>query len=526
MNISGGTVTANGNSGAGIGGGDSGAGGTVNISGGTVIAKSDYAAGIGGGDGGAGGTTTITGGAVNAVSTFVAGIGHGRNATDNGTGKIVPKAWHVANAWMNYSRILTENFTSEKSISSYDGKIMKIEITELEHIPVTEINGVASEMTVSTPLTLSGTVVPEGATNKTITWSISDAGTTEATLSGSSLSALHAGTVKVLATIVNGSAWGTNYTQEFEIEVTYPRLAVPTSLAWNYLNTTWDAVENSTGYSVQLYKDGIAPGNPKSVTVNACDFTSEITETGIYTFKVTAIGDGTAYSDSLQSGESTALNYTKPVVKYTINASANDAVYGNVTGAGDYIADASVTVTATANTGYHFVKWTENDTEVSTALSYIFTSSKNRTLVAVFEADVLPVFSIQPADQTVTAGTTASFSVTATGKPAPTYQWQVSTDGGANWNNIADATAASYSIASCDLSMDGYKYRCAAINTAGTAYSDPATLTVNAAPVISTHPASQTVTAGSTASFDVTATGNPALSYQWQVSIDNGSNWS
>src|SRR5260221_501850 len=49
--------------------------------------------------------------------------------------------------------------------------------------------------------------------------------------------------------------------------------------------------------------------------------------------------------------------------------------------------------------------------------------------------------------------------------------------------------------------------------------SAAATLTVNAAavaPTITTQPASQTVTAGQTASFTVVATGTAPLSYQWQ----------
>jgi len=55
-------------------------------------------------------------------------------------------------------------------------------------------------------------------------------------------------------------------------------------------------------------------------------------------------------------------------------------------------------------------------------------------------------------------------------------------------------------------------------NAAGTATSNPATLTVNAvavAPAISTQPASQSVIAGNTAAFTVTAAGTTPLTYQW-----------
>ncbi|HUM84628.1 MAG TPA: hypothetical protein PLN48_12780 [Lachnospiraceae bacterium] len=42
------------------------------------------------------------------------------------------------------------------------------------------------------------------------------------------------------------------------------------------------------------------------------------------------------------------------------------------------------------DTGYHFVKWTENGREVSTSASYNFTAVADRTLAAVFEADANP----------------------------------------------------------------------------------------------------------------------------------------
>ncbi|MDR0841398.1 MAG: hypothetical protein LBN26_08480 [Christensenellaceae bacterium] len=80
ITISGGTVEATGGrSGAGIGGGWNGSGGTITITGGTVEATGgDYGAGIGGGDYSAGGVITISGGTVEATGGgFGAGIGGG-----------------------------------------------------------------------------------------------------------------------------------------------------------------------------------------------------------------------------------------------------------------------------------------------------------------------------------------------------------------------------------------------------------------------------------------------------------------
>jgi len=61
-----------------------------------------------------------------------------------------------------------------------------------------------------------------------------------------------------------------------------------------------------------------------------------------------------------------------------------------------------------------------------------------------------PAITSQPASQTVAPGQTAMFSVTATGTPPPTYQWQK------NGANIAGATSASYTTpatTTADLSL-------------------------------------------------------------------------
>jgi hypothetical protein len=83
-----------------------------------------------------------------------------------------------------------------------------------------------------------------------------------------------------------------------------------------------------------------------------------------------------------------------------------------------------------------------------------------------------PSFTTQPKTQAVKAGSPASFSVAATGAPAPTFQWQVSTDGGNTWNNVAGsvysgATTARLSVTSPTESMAGYQYRAVATNTSG-----------------------------------------------------------
>jgi len=80
------------------------------------------------------------------------------------------------------------------------------------------------------------------------------------------------------------------------------------------------------------------------------------------------------------------LTVTDSGTQYTTSVSASPAVGGTVSGGGSVNAGTSVTVTATPNGSYRFVRWTEGGTQVSTSASYTFNTASNRTLVAVFES--------------------------------------------------------------------------------------------------------------------------------------------
>ena len=58
---------------------------------------------------------------------------------------------------------------------------------------------------------------------------------------------------------------------------------------------------------------------------------------------------------------------------------------GMVSGGGIYLRDSVVTVSAVANSGYHFVRWVEGGATVSTDNPYTFSVTSNRNLVAEFE---------------------------------------------------------------------------------------------------------------------------------------------
>ncbi len=102
-----------------------------------------------------------------------------------------------------------------------------------------------------------------------------------------------------------------------------------------------------------------------------------------------------------------AAGGTPQVNTYTITVTANPTAGGTVTGAGTYDEGSTVTLTATANTGYTFSKWTKNGTQVSTNATYSFTATANAAYVAVFTQNSYAV--------TATANPTAGGTVTGAG---------------------------------------------------------------------------------------------------------------
>jgi hypothetical protein len=178
------------------------------------------------------------------------------------------------------------------------------------------------------------------------------------------------------------------------------------------------------------------------------------------------------------------------------------AVGVNALNTGAFSTWATITIPITLN---------NNSTNTITVSS---TGSDFGNIDQITVTDGDPVFTTQPASQTVTAGANVSFTVAATGSPTPTYQWQK------NGVNISGATSATLSLNNVQTANVG-SYVCIASNSSGVTSSNAATLTVNNPPTITTQPGSQTVTAGSNVTFTVVATGTPTLTYQWKK---NGTN--
>lgn len=85
-------------------------------------------------------------------------------------------------------------------------------------------------------------------------------------------------------------------------KVNLVQLAAPVDVKWDETvkgKAVWNQVEHASGYKVQLYKDNSELGAEVTLGANATshDFTSQIAESGTYTFKVWATGNS-VYGDS------------------------------------------------------------------------------------------------------------------------------------------------------------------------------------------------------------------------------------
>ena len=115
-----------------------------------------------------------------------------------------------------------------------------------------------------------------------------------------------------------------------------------------------------------------------------------------------------------------------------VTLSSNPTAGGTTSGAGTFVKGSSVTVNATANSGYSFINWTLNGTPVSTTPSYQFTMDGNKALVANFSFQFAVVLSSNPAEGGITTGAgsyTAGANVTVTATPNTGYSFVNWTEG-------------------------------------------------------------------------------------------------
>ena len=159
-------------------------------------------------------------------------------------------------------------------------------------------------------------------------------------------------------------------------------------------------------------------------------------------------------------------------------------------------------------------------------------------MLTVNAAPSAPAFTTQPLSQSIVAGAAVTFTVAATGTPAPTLQWRINganlidgvqSSGACMGAVVTGATSSTLALTAVPIGCSGAVF--SASPATGSAPMPPArraTLTVNAAataPSITLQPGDVTVVAPATATFTAAAGGVPSPTVQWQQSTDAGVTW-
>lgn len=158
-----------------------------------------------------------------------------------------------------------------------------------------------------------------------------------------------------------------------------------------------------------------------------------------------------------------------------------------------------------------------NAQSTDTGLYFVVVSNSYNSVTSqvasLIVGNVAPVLN-GPFNQTVIQGNNATFSASVViANPAPTFQWQT------NYVNVNGATGLSLTLTDVQYAaLNGATISLIASNAAAIVTNN-ATLNVIVTPAISPQPTSQTVSAGSTATFTSGASGIPTPTLQW---YDNG----
>ena len=167
----------------------------------------------------------------------------------------------------------------------------------------------------------------------------------------------------------------------------------------NYSFTvTGDAVyvahfqQNTTNYTITATA---SPSNAGTITgagsyASGSTCTLRATPNSGYTFvnwleNGTSVSTNATYSFTVTGNRNLVAVFDVATTNYTITATANPSNGGSVVGGGTYASGSTCTLRATANSGYTFVNWTKNGTQVSTNPDYSFTVTGNASYVANFE---------------------------------------------------------------------------------------------------------------------------------------------
>ena len=247
-----------------------------------------------------------------------------------------------------------------------------------------------------------------------------------------------------------------------------------------------------------------------SVTAVINESSKTITATVPYGTNVTALAPTIIISDkaSVSPASGISKNFTNPVTytvtaedgsqaNYTVTVSVNNPSYcivqvsanpsygGTVSGGGSYLQGRNCTVTATANSGYTFSKWTENGIQVSTEARYSFTVNSAKTLVANFTTNsILPTVTTSNVTSVTQTTATCGGNVTDDGGNSVTARgicWSTNQNPTINDSHTTDGTGTgSFTSNITGLTQNKtYYVKAYAKSRAGTGYGEQKTFTTS-----------------------------------------------
>ena len=320
---------------------------------------------------------------------------------------------------------------------------------------------------------------------------------------------------------------------------------IPQFYSSSTFNSWADRSVNCWQYNRHVFPGIGAYLNTDSTIASEITYTRSLGLKGncIYSYAVptSASGSGAGWWAYAAANVYTNVVGTPPMPWRNTNTATEGIVWGRVTdfNTGMPVDDATVAVTGgptvkSDGNGYYIatlVPATAGGTSHSTTVSKTGMTSQTTNTVALAgdvvrydlflnaAAPTAPEITTQPASRTNTVGTTATFTVVATGAGL-LYEWRKNGSALSNTGNVSGATTATLTLTNVAL-IDAASYSVKVTNSVGSVTSVVATLAVIDPPIISAQPQNQTIALSSNAIFNVTATGAATLSYQWRFSNAN-----
>ncbi len=229
--------------------------------------------------------------------------------------------------------------------------------------------------------------------------------------------------------------------------------------SWISMTTSWSGLDISmyvlpTVCPIPSYNITVLANNDSYGTVSGggtfpegTQVTVSATPTTGYNFinwteNSSVVSTNATYSFTASASRTLVANFQ--INTYNISATANPSIAGTILGAGEYNYGQTVTLSATANTGYHFVNWTENGSSVSTDAEYSFTVTANRTLVANFQINSYTISASANPTESGTVNGTGEYdygqSATLTAVPNTGYTFANWTENGSVVSSNAQYT--------------------------------------------------------------------------------------